>query len=305
MLATALLLLAQDRSTPEKSFEGFAAVWSRVADEARIAEELRKLGEPHRTEEFRRRLARRPAASPVGARPAVSRRSEGKDGSVAIDAHQEGRPLRVIFAKSGDAWLVREIYRGCPYCEGTGACRPCEGRGSIGQEVCFLCEGKKKCKQCSGEKLILEDWSKPSLGLAGGARGNAAPDFATPKGAAQSYADLLGREAQVRSDWVSRWFESRIKDLQPYLTDAQHAAVAKAFQKERAEAPPPGWKVDSLEEKEAEAIAVLTEGEARIRVKLKKAGDRWLADAEEVPCGTCGAVGSCDDCKSAGWVPRP
>jgi len=63
------------------------------------------------------------------------------------------KPPRSVCPSVVTVSLEGDVMAKCQVCNGSGKCRDCDGRGSIGlmRNTCSLCKGKQVCWKCNGK----------------------------------------------------------------------------------------------------------------------------------------------------------
>lgn len=263
-LLLALIVCAQDRSTPEKTFQSYVEIVTNLQKEflpklqVDLEDEVEKLGDFCRTDAFKAAEEARRAESKTFVTEAASqdRRYESKgpsdnpDGSVSlrfsetyktktVDAtgketdKEHTSAARLVLDKVGADWLIREIYRTCFMCDATGQCSNCKGTGESFGQSCVVCKGKKLCPDCDGKKERADRMDQIGfIFVVADADPKDGRDLSTAASAAQAYADFCARRELVRSAKIQEIMKKAVDGMRTVFKPDVMKTIDEALAKE-------------------------------------------------------------------------
>ncbi len=342
LLCLSLFCLVQDPdlSTPEKAAESFGRYRQSLhesMDLRKARQEAQRVGLERFTEEYRSRFEEKAKQADTAADEGrvlnmsrtIAAKTENADGTVTFDVRfdwkqkrrdaksqeltevERSQVERYVLIKVGDQWRVKEYFRSCTACSGSGVCWSCKGTGKEAENRdCQYCRGAKACSGCKGMKSEKVD--PRSVGIFANApeeRPQWLSDLSTPKSAAEAFADLTRRRRHEEGLATLKITEGRVKALLPFLTPDQGKEVEVAL----ANAVRKGRDMFSLfrtqsvepEVKGASAVVILTTKYGSTmtftdRLELKKVGEAWLVDSVAERCAACKSSGKCASCQGSG-----
>lgn len=370
LLAILLLFLVPHdarANTPEEAFKEFTDFWRQCcANKAfwrQVTDEAEAVSDPFRSESFRQKRAEaRAKARDMEDRTAfiwgefdvTQKLPNGNCMMFITQLHVKSRlpnlydqgfmekeykePYSFVFEQVGDRWLLKELWRACTSCSGSGACAKCGGSGRAG--TCGRCGGTGRCSRCGSKGLVMDSLTHnilASLGvlfLPGGDEFVPSTDRSTAAAAVKSYMDSWTQRELIRARKTMDWVNQELPKFWAMLTPTNAGAARRVLEMEleaaRRRYQSITREITSVEEKGEYAYAqtvVGVEGVAnKCGVLLQQGEGGWLVDAHlsqqcvwcagkgqcplcngtgkmgEVECYNCHGRIACDHCKGFGWV---